>query len=419
MKLVNNIKALLVVIALFATAFSAYAQRPGSAGTDENMLRYRYIQKQNRKVSFSGPRCFAERTYFFAGTGYEGLYQLGNHPKSPGHAIGSRIGLGYWVTPLHGVEMSFSYGMMPHGYWGENFLGNPVIKNTIIQNMGVEANYVLNITNHTLRQEKAHRFDFFYTAGINFGAGDQFNYGVNTSLKAIYNISTKAGLYLEPKVTLLNFEYIRPSITAGFVFRFKNNDMELEKPVDTDKKQPLFALKSNALFWMAGAPNFGIEYPINNRWSVCADYVAPWASSFATGLYYQLMMINAEGRYWFGKRDNKPVMTGFFAGASMGGGYYDFMLNNKKTGFQGEFYIMAGLSAGYAHSISSNNRVRLEYALGFGYMQTKYRKYHYDDFDYVLDAPKEQVWKTSTLGPTQAKVSLVWMLYVNKKGGER
>ncbi|MBR4882469.1 MAG: DUF3575 domain-containing protein, partial [Bacteroidales bacterium] len=402
MKLVNNIKALLVAIALVATAFSAYAQRPGSAGADENMLRYLYTQKQSRKVKFSEPKTFAERIYFFAGTGYEGLYQLGNHPESPGLAIGSRVGLGYWATPLHGVEMSVSYGMMPHGYWGENFLGNPVIKNTIIQNIGVEANYVLNITNHTLRQENTHRFDFFYTAGVNFGAGDQFHYGVNTSLKAIYNISTKAGLYLEPKVTLLNFEYIRPSITAGFVFRFKNNDMELEKPVDTDKKQPLFALKSNALFWLAGAPNFGIEYPINERWSICGDYVAPWSSSFATGLYYQLMMINAEGRYWFGKRDNKPVMTGFFAGASMGGGYYDFMLNNKKTGIQGEFYIMAGLSAGYSHSISSNNRVRLEYALGFGYMQTKFRKYHYDDFDYVLEAPKEQVWKTSTLGPTQA-----------------
>ena len=114
-----------------------------------------------------------------------------------------------------------------------------------------------------------------------------------------------------------------------------------------------------------------------------------------------------------------PIMTGFFAGLSVGGGYYDFMLDNTRTGIQGEFYIMAGLSAGYSHSISSNDRVRLEYALGFGYMQTRYRKYHWDDFDYVLDAPRQQVWKTSIFGPTQAKVSLVWLLYINKKGGGR
>jgi hypothetical protein len=408
-----------VAIALLTTAVSSYAQKQGSEGVDENMLRYRYIQRENRKVDFSSERSFSERTYFFAGTGVEGLYQLGNHPASPGAAIGSRMGLGYWFTPLHGMEVSLSYGMMPYGYWGENFLGNPIISNTIIRNMGVEANYVFNIINHTRRHDKINTFDFLYTAGLNFGAGDKFHYGVNTSLKAVYNISSLAGLYVEPKVTFLNFRYLRPSVSAGFTFRFKNMDQGFETPVDTDKKELLFALKSNMLFWVAGAPNFGIEYSFNDRWSLCGDYVAPWSSSFATGLYYQLMMINAEGRYWFGKREGRPVMTGFFGGVSVGGGYYDFMLDNTRTGIQGEFYIMAGLSAGYSHSISSNDRVRLEYALGFGYMQTRYRKYHWDDFDYVLDAPREQVWKTSIFGPTQAKVSLVYLLFKKKKGGER
>jgi hypothetical protein len=408
-----------VAIALLTTAVSSYAQKQGSEGVDENMLRYRYIQRENRKVDFSSERSFSERTYFFAGTGVEGLYQLGNHPASPGAAIGSRMGLGYWFTPLHGMEVSLSYGMMPYGYWGENFLGNPVIANTIIRNMGVEANYVFNIINHTRRHDKINTFDFLYTAGLNFGAGDKFHYGVNTSLKAVYNISSLAGLYVEPKVTFLNFRYLRPSVSAGFTFRFKNMDQGFETPVDTDKKELLFALKSNMLFWVAGAPNFGIEYSFNDRWSLCGDYVAPWSSSFATGLYYQLMMINAEGRYWFGKREGRPVMTGFFAGVSVGGGYYDFMLDNTRTGIQGEFYIMAGLSAGYSHSISSNDRVRLEYAIGLGYLQTRYRKYHWDDFDYVLDAPREQVWKTSIFGPTQAKVSLVYLLFKKKKGGER
>ena len=411
----NILKPIVVAIAFIATAVSGYAQKQGSENVDENMLRYRYIDKVDRKVEFSAPRTFAERTYLFAGTGVEGLYQLGNHPESPGYAIGSRLGMGYWLTPLHGLEASLSYGMMPFGYWGENFLGNPVIKNTIIRNIGLEANYVFNITNHTKRHDKFNMFDVLYTAGMNFGAGDRFHYGINTSLKAIYNLSELAGLYIEPKLTLLNFEYLRPSVTAGFAFRLKNTNSGYERPVDTDKQQLLFALKSNALFWVAGAPNFGIEYAFNNRWSICGDYVAPWSSSFATGLYYQLMMINAEGRYWFGNREQKPVMTGFFAGASIGGGYYDFMLDNTRTGIQGEFYILAGASVGYSHSISSNDRVRLEYALGLGYLQTRYRKYHYDDFDYVLDAPREQVWKTSIFGPTQAKVSLVYLIFKNRK----
>ena len=411
----NILRTIVVAIAFIATAVSGYAQKQGSETVDENMLRYRYIDRVDRKVEFSSPRTFSERTYLFAGTGIEGLYQLGNHPESPGYAIGSRVGMGYWVTPLHGAEVSLSYGMMPYGYWTENFLGNPVIDNTIIRNVGIEANYVFNITNHTNRNDKTNTFEFLYTAGVNFGAGDQFHYGINTSLKAFYNIGSLAGLYVEPKVTLLNFQYVRPSISAGFAFRFKTTDHGFEKPVDTNKKELLFALKSNALFWVAGAPNFGIEYAFNDRWSLCGDYVAPWSSSFATGLYYQLMMVNVEGRYWFGTRDDRPVMTGFFAGASVGGGYYDFMLDNTRTGIQGEFYILAGASVGYSHSISSNDRVRLEYALGLGYMQTRYRKYHYDDFDYVLDAPREQIWKTSIFGPTQAKVSLVYLLFKKKK----
>lgn len=415
----KTIRIVLIAAALLAGAVCGYAQKKDSPPAEENMLRYRYVDRASRTVRFDTTRTFAERTYFFAGAGIEGLFQVGNHPESAGYALGNSFGGGWWATPIHGVEMSVGYAMMPFGYWGENFLGQPVIDNTIIKNVGLEANYIFNITNYTHRHDKFNRFDFIYKAGVNFGAGDRFHYGINTGFKAIYNISENAGLYAEPKVTLLNFSYVRPSISAGFLFRIKPVADGYDKPVDPERQKLLFALKSNALFWVAGAPNFGIEYPFGDRWSICGDYVAPWTSSFATGLYYQLLMVNAEARYWFGKRENRPVMTGWFAGASVGGGYYDFMLNNKKKGIQGEFYILAGLSAGYSHSISSNDRVRLEYALGLGYLQTRYRKYTWDYFDYMLEAPREQVWRTSILGPTQAKVSLVWLLYTNRKGGER
>ena len=415
----KTIRIFLIAAALLAGAVCGYAQKKDSPPADENMLRYRYVDRASRTVRFDTTRTFAERTYFFAGAGIEGLFQVGNHPESAGYALGNSFGGGWWATPIHGVEMSVGYAMMPFGYWGENFLGQPVIDNTIIKNVGLEANYIFNITNSTHRQDKFNGFDFIYKAGVNFGAGDRFHYGINTGFKAIYNISENAGLYAEPKVTLLNFSYVRPSISAGFLFRIKPVADGYDKPVDPERQKLLFALKSNALFWVAGAPNFGIEYPFGDRWSICGDYIAPWTSSFATGLYYQLLMINAEARCWFGKRENKPVMTGWFAGVSVGGGYYDFMLNNKKKGIQGEFYILAGRSAGYSHSISSNDRVRLEYALGLGYLQTRYRKYTWDYFDYMLDAPREQVWRTSILGPTQAKVSLVWLLYTNRKGGER
>ena len=210
----QTLKYIIVATALLAAAVSSYAQKQGTDPVDENMLRYRYIDRQDRSVKFSSERSFGQRTYLFAGTGIEGLYQLGNHPESPGYAIGSRIGMGYWFAPVHGMELSLSYGMMPYGYWGENFLGNPIIKNTIIRNAGIEANYVFNITNHTRRDDSITPFEFLYTAGLNLGAGDKFHYGINTSFRGVYNISSLAGLYIEPKATLLNFKYVRPSISA-------------------------------------------------------------------------------------------------------------------------------------------------------------------------------------------------------------
>ena len=415
----KTIRIFLIAAALLAGAVCGYAQKKDSPPADQNMLRYRYVDRASRTVRFDTTRTFAERTYFFAGAGIEGLFQVGNHPESPGYALGNSFGAGWWATPIHGVEMSLGYVRMPHGYWGENFLGQPVIRNTIINNVGLEADYVFNITNYTRRHDRFNRFDFIYKAGVSLGFGSEFHYGLNSGFKAVYNISENAGLYAEPKVTLLNFSYVRPSVSAGFLFRIRPVADGYDKPVDPERQKLLFALKSNALFWVAGAPNFGIEYPLGERWSICGDYIAPWTSSFGTGFYYQLLMVNAEARYWFGRRGDRPVMTGWFAGASMGGGYYDFMLNNQKKGFQGEFYILASLSAGYSHSISSNDRVRLEYALGLGYLQTRYRRYIWDQFDYMLEAPREQFWKTSIFGPTQAKVSLVWLLYVNRKGGGR
>ena len=63
-------------------------------------------------------------------------------------------------------------------------------------------------------------------------------------------------------------------------------------------------------------------------------------------------------------------MTGWFTGLYAGGGYYD--VEWKTKGYQGEF-VSAGITGGFAHSISKN--WRMEYSLGLGYLGSKYREY--------------------------------------------
>jgi len=65
------------------------------------------------------------------------------------------------------------------------------------------------------------------------------------------------------------------------------------------------------------------------------------------------------------------------------------------------------------------NRLNLDFALGIGYLHSNYKTYVPRDGCYVYQETKKQKW----LGPTQAEISLVWLLGKGntnkKKGGKK
>lgn len=123
---------------------------------------------------------------------------------------------------------------------------------------------------------------------------------------------------------------------------------------------------------------------------------------------YQLMSGGLEGRYWLGDRRFRNRLTGHFVGVYAEGGIYDFQF--KGDGYQGKYYGAAGFSYGYSTKVSRH--LAFEFSLGIGYLTTKYQKY----------TPYEGslVWMSSGtytfIGPTKAKISLVWLL---TKGREK
>ena len=182
------------------------------------------------------------------------------------------------------------------------------------------------------------------------------------------------------------------------------------QPITTRK--PIFALKTNLLFDALTVLNVELEVPIRNRWSVLGEWTFPWWLSKDNSKALQLLNGNVEGRYWFGNRSNRQVMTGWFAGIYAGMGKYDFENNSK--GYQGDFKLSTGLTAGYAHKINRKGTLRMEYSLGVGYLKTDYKKYRGSTDDEFL------IWQNdgtlNYFGPTRAKVSLVWMLFAKRKG---
>lgn len=180
--------------------------------------------------------------------------------------------------------------------------------------------------------------------------------------------------------------------------------------------KPFFAIKTNLLYNLATALNIEVEVSMGKRWSVAGEWIFPWWKWEEKDVTFQLLAGSLEGRYWFGKRDHRPVLTGWFASAFAGVGLYDFLFTNKE-GRQGEFFIMGGLGAGYAHAIGRH--FRMEYEIGVGYLQSDYRPYLYmEDTAYGNIKTRKYPWpenRSTWIGPVKAKVSFVWM--IGKKGG--
>lgn len=175
------------------------------------------------------------------------------------------------------------------------------------------------------------------------------------------------------------------------------------------RRRPLFAVKTNLLFDAALMPNIELEVPIGKRWSLNGEYMFPWWLINDDRYCLQILMGGLEVRYRPGKRSGRDVLTGHFIGLYAGGGKYD--LQWYKNGYQGEFFIAAGVSYGYAHSIARN--LRLEYNIGIGMLRTDYRHYHSRDNHRTLlwQENGEYTW----LGPTKLKISLVWLITGKKQ----
>lgn len=184
--------------------------------------------------------------------------------------------------------------------------------------------------------------------------------------------------------------------------------------------RPLFAIKTNLLFDMALWPNVEVEIPFgpNAKYSIMANWGSPWYVWHHNSRAYEILNVGLELRRWWGKCDGcRPVLTGWFAGIYGAGGKFDLEWNS--VGNQGE-YLSFGPSVGYSWLLRDN--LNLEVSATAGVVLGKRRYYHGEFNDTHL------IWyhfgKVFYAGPTQLKVSLVWLiprkwfgLDKDKKGG--
>lgn len=175
------------------------------------------------------------------------------------------------------------------------------------------------------------------------------------------------------------------------------HDDSPSKPHTTNRR---VALKTNLLYLAALTINIEGEYCFNPKLSLNLEGQYAWWQNSQKHKCYRIASISPELRYWFHR---KSMNQGHFAGVYVAAGTYEFM-RKEQRGIQGKYFVSSGLSYGYMFPLS--RRLNLELSIGFGYLTTEFRQYHYDDGCYVYDMTK----RSNYIGVTKAKVSLVFPL---------
>ena len=176
-----------------------------------------------------------------------------------------------------------------------------------------------------------------------------------------------------------------------------------------------FALKSNLLYDALLVPNLSLEASIGSGWTLGAGGMLAWWSKDAKHRYWRIYGGDLEIRKYFGTLAKSKPLQGHHLGIYGDFLTYDFEFGAK--GYQSKATYAAGIKYGYSHPIA--NRLNLDFALGIGYLHSNYKTYVPRDGCYVYQETKKRKW----LGPTQAEISLVWLIGKGntnkKKGGKK
>lgn len=202
---------------------------------------------------------------------------------------------------------------------------------------------------------------------------------------------------------------------ADFADESKLSAAEARPEPASQQSASYFALKSNLLYDALLVPNLSLEASIGSGWTLGAGGMLAWWSKDAKHRYWRIYGGDLEIRKYFGALSKSKPLQGHHLGIYGDFLTYDFEFGAK--GYQSKATYAAGIKYGYSHPIA--NRLNLDFALGIGYLHSNYKTYVPRDGCYVYQETKKRKW----LGPTQAEISLVWLLGKGntnkKKGGKK
>lgn len=219
---------------------------------------------------------------------------------------------------------------------------------------------------------------------------------------------------------VLTFDNLRPRIRQILVMPVTpltfdpdlvNPPAELLSIVLPARKPFYMALKSNMLFDLLAIPELGAEFYLGKDFSVVGNWMYGWWDTDRTHRYWRLYGGDLAFRWWFGQKAHEKPLTGHHLGVYGGVVTYDFEWGGR--GYMGgrpghSLWAQCNWYAGveYGYSLPIAKRINIDFTIGFGYLEGKYRVYDPVDRCYVWKETRTRHW----YGPTKAEVSLVWLI---------
>lgn len=227
----------------------------------------------------------------------------------------------------------------------------------------------------------------------------------STDVVAVYDISER--------LTYAQVQSVSLTITTGLQAPEQPLRTPPPAPRPDLRRHPFIKLKTNTLGLGLGHANIAVEYAFAEHFSVALPfYYSGGFDYFKETIKFRGIVLQPEVRYYL------KANEGFYVGAHLGLGWYNFALN-------GEFRVQdhrgrrpafgGGLGLGYTLPFKKNPRWGVEFAIGAGVYDVKY-----DAFYNEVNGPYAEHGVHDTFfGIDNASIAFTYKFDMKRKEGRR
>jgi outer membrane protein OmpA-like peptidoglycan-associated protein len=224
----------------------------------------------------------------------------------------------------------------------------------------------------------------------------------STDVVAVYDISER--------LTYAQVQSVSLTITTGLQAPEQPLRTPPPAPRPDLRRHPFIKLKTNTLGLGLGHANIAVEYAFAEHFSVALPfYYSGGFDYFKPTLKFRGIVLQPEVRYYL------KANEGFYVGAHLGLGWYNFALN-------GEFRIQdhrgrrpafgGGLGLGYTLPFKKNPRWGVEFAIGAGVYDVKYDVFYNEPNGAYAEHGKHDTF----FGVDNAAISFTYKFPIKKEG---